>query len=197
MGYHRAGFDVDGVDMDPMPRYPFEFHQADAMTFPLEGFDVIHASPPCQRFSHMTRTRHRERAAEHPDLLTPTRDRLLRNGAPWVIENVVGAPLSGIVLCGSMFGLGVRRHRIFESSFGMLAPECNHAAQGSPVPVYGHTGAGVNRGRERKAGRANGIREWRIAMGIDWMTVAEITEAIPPAYTEFIGRHLIDATLNA
>lgn len=192
MGYHRAGFEVVGVDLRAQPRYPFEFHQADAMAFPLEGFDAIHASPPCQRYSHLTRTRHKSRVKDHPDLVVPTRERLEAAGVPWVIENVVGSPLSGIVLCGSSFGLGVRRHRVFEASFGMLAPECRHAEQGRAVPVYGHTGSGANRGGEARHGRKNGIAEWREAMGIDWMTVAEIVEAIPPAYTEWIGRWLIE-----
>jgi DNA (cytosine-5)-methyltransferase 1 len=222
VGYHRAGFDVVGVDIRPQPRYPFEFHQADATAVRLHpfessaggwaeidaaqpgnvlapvdtkivGFDAIHASPPCQRYSHITRTRHRASVSEHPDLVDRVRTMLAGVGVPWVIENVPGAPLSGVLLCGSMFGIGVRRHRLFESSVGMLAPECAHARQGFAVPVYGHTGAGANRGRERGYGRTNTIEDWREAMGIDWMTVAEITEAIPPAFTEWIGAHLLRA----
>lgn len=190
MGYHRAGFDVVGVDIAPQKHFPFEFHQADAMTFPLEGFDVIHASPPCQRYSRMTKTRHKGRELKHPDLIAPLRERL--KNATWsIIENVEGSPLiNPIMLCGSMFGLGVRRHRLFECSFQFLTPKCNH--QGNAVGVYGHTGAGSNRGRERKRSRNNGIAEWRKAMGINWMIVKEITQAIPPAYTEFIGKQLIE-----
>jgi DNA (cytosine-5)-methyltransferase 1 len=168
MGYHRAGFEVVGVDINPQPHYPFEFHQADAMTYPLDGFDAIHASPPCQAYSVAT--------AVH---------------VPFVIENVPGAPLRGtLLLCGSMFGLEVRRHRIFEGTVPMMSPlGCNHL--GAAVPVYGHTGAGANRGRERDRGRSNGVADWRRAMGIDWMTVNELAESIPPAYTEWIGSHLM------
>ena len=99
MGYHRAGFEVVGVDIKPQPHYPFEFHQADALTFPLDGFDAIHASPPCQAYSTMTR-----KPSDHPDLYAPTRSRLVATGLPYVIENVIGAPYThGFVLCGSMF----------------------------------------------------------------------------------------------
>jgi len=186
MGYHRAGFEVVGVDIKPMPRYPFEFHQADAMTFPLEGFDVIHASPPCQRYSTMTKRW--ARSEEHPDLVGPIRSRLLATGVAYVIENVPGAPLADpLTLCGSMFDLGVRRHRIFETSVGMLAPQCNHAAQGRVVGVYGHAG-----GTSKRDGLTfAGVAEWRRAMGIDWMTGDELAESIPPAYTEYIGKQLM------
>jgi hypothetical protein len=103
VGYHRAGFDVVGVDINPQPRYPFEFHQADAMTFPLDGFDAIHASPPCQAYSHGTPP---DKRSNHPDLLDATRDRLNAAGLPWVIENVPRAPLrSPVILCGSQFDL--------------------------------------------------------------------------------------------
>ena len=122
MGYHRAGFDVVGVDIAPQPRYPFEFHQADAMTFPLDGFDAIHASPPCQAYS---RLRHLPWLAgkEYPLLLTPTWERLATHGVPWVIENVADAPMPySIVVCGWTIGLPIYRHRRFGSSFLLLAP---------------------------------------------------------------------------
>jgi DNA (cytosine-5)-methyltransferase 1 len=110
MGYYRAGFDVVGVDIEPQPRYPFEFVQADALTFDLDGFDAYHASPPCQGFSAMKRAT----KVEHADLLTPTRARLLATGRPFVLENVEGAPLhEPWKLCGTQFGLKTRRHRLF------------------------------------------------------------------------------------
>lgn len=194
MGYHRAGFDVVGVDIRPQPRYPFEFHQADALTFPLEGFDAIHASPPCQKFT-VLRARWKR---DYPDLIEPIRDRLSAAGAPWVIENVGGAPLLGgggvIRLCGSMFGLTtatgeaeLRRHRDFECSFPVvLRPHCNHGSV--VVTVTGHAGGTRNRDG-RKQFRADARRE---AMGIDWMTNDELAQAIPPAYTEWIGRRLLE-----
>ena len=187
MGYHRAGFDVVGVDVKPQPRYPFEFRQADAMTFPLDGFDAIHASPPCQAFSIATRMQ--GNPADHPDLLTPTRERLRQSRVPWVIENVQGAPLrTDFKLCGCMFGLGVRRERWFETSWWAydLRQPCHH-----PEPVIGVYGySGPRPGSGRISGR---LATWSKAMGIDWMEVLELAQAIPPAYTEYIGRQLIEA----
>lgn len=211
MGYYLAGFDdITGVDIKPQPHYPFKFIQADAMTFPLEGYDAIHASPPCQKFSAMTRGRWKDR--EHVDLLTPIRERLLQSKTPFVVENVMGAPMVGnyIWLCGTMFGLKtkggsqLRRHRLFELSFGfVLVPKCAHN-NGSAIGVYV---GGQNPARKRPAtigvwghagGASNrdglvqfGTQDRRDAMGIDWMTGNELAEAIPPAYTEFIGRCLI------
>lgn len=180
MGYHRAGFEVVGVDLHPQKNYPFEFHQADAMTYPLEGFDAIHASPPCQAYS-TTRTLHTN---EYPELIGLTRERL--RGRLYVMENVVGAPLDPWVqLCGSSFGLAVRRHRRFESSVLWLGPCCRHDLQPFPLDVTGTGGPG---GRHRKP---KNLAQAREAMGIDWMTRPELSEAIPPAYTEYIGRQLL------
>ena len=193
MGYHRAGFDVMGVDNRPQPRYPFEFVQADAMTFPLNGFDAIHASPPCQAYSAM-RTNWNARK-NHPDLLPPTRDRLAATGLPWVIENVPGAPMLPLTLmCGSAFGLGIpgyqlRRHRWFETSgFWPMSLPCQHS--GPVIGIYG------DHGRDRR--RAEGysryftLDERKQAMGIDWMARSELDQAIPPAYTEHIGAQLME-----
>jgi DNA (cytosine-5)-methyltransferase 1 len=180
MGYHRAGFDVIGVDLNPQPRYPFEFHQADAMTYPLGGFDAIHASPPCQAFSVATQ----HARGDHADLLTPTRDRLLRQDAPWVIENVPGAPLRvDVKLCGCMFGLGrLRRERWFETSWRMfdMRPPCHH-----PEPAITIT----TKGQPNRTGYAD---EAAAALGIDWMNMRERGLAIPPAYTEHIGSALME-----
>jgi len=191
MGYYRAGFDVVGVDIEPQPHYPFRFIQADAMAFPLAAFDVIHASPPCQAYS-ATKTLH---SNEYPDYIAPLRRRLSRFAFTWVIENVVGAPLiSPFQLCGSSFGLGVRRHRLFESNVALLSPPCVHDQQPEPIDV---TGSGARRSGPRLDGAGGNSRkprnlaEAREAMGIDWMSRAELSEAIPPAYTEFVGEQLL------
>lgn len=199
MGYHRAGWEVVGVDVKAQPAYPFEFHRADALTFKLEGFDAIHASPPCQTFS---RGKHLRDAAGNKasglDLLDPTRDLLRASGLPYVIENVPGAPLiEPMTLCGSMFGLRVRRHRLFESSIPLIAPGgCAHALQGRPVGVY-HSMNDQVKGQDRDTGRevlggrtAETLEDGQAAMGIDWMPWNRLILAIPPAYTEWIGRQL-------
>ena len=194
VGYHRAGFDVVGVDIRPQPRYPFRHIVADAMTFPLDGFDAIHASPPCQDWSQLHRN---YGAPKHgtADLLLATLERLHAQPAPWVVENVMGAPLpSSFVLCGASFGLGasgldLNRHRQFETSFPMLAPPCQHRP-GRTIGVYGN---GTNSWHRRKLGRSLTIAEQRCAMGIGWMTRAELSQAVPPAYCEFIGEQLLEA----
>lgn len=194
MGYHRAGFSVVGVDHKAQKRYPFEFVQADALEFCCEHgheFDVIHASPPCQAYMRSGMV---AKDGRHPDLLGETRERLRGSGSSWVIENVPGAPMrADLTLCGSMFGLGVRRHRWFEvEPFRVwLVPCCDH---GSPVTsVYGHPhgigGAWRNGNKPMLPGT---LPVWREAMGIDWMTAAELTQAIPPAYTEYIGKQLLE-----
>lgn len=197
VGYHRAGFDVVGVDIKPQPRFPFEFHQADALEYldPWAGlyatFEVIHASPPCQGFSDL---RSMYNAKAHPDLLAPTRTRLLATGLPYVIENVEGAPMSNyIVLCGTMFGLGwqdaeLRRHRCFElSHVPLMVSQCQHRRR-RVIGVYG----GHGRDRRRKVNTQDyPTSARREAMGIDWMTSAELSQSIPPAYTEWIGRQLL------
>ncbi len=179
-GYVAAGFEVTGVDIVPQPRYPFHFIQADALEFPLDGFDVIHASPPCQRYSVTFALWQREYA----DLVPLMRSRLWASGKPCVIENVVGAPLPGsIVLCGTMFGLGVLRHRLFESNVLLFAPgPCQHQGtvkDGQYVTVFGKGGNGYTKARGSQA------------MDIAWMTVRELSQAIPPRYTEWIGLQLM------
>jgi DNA (cytosine-5)-methyltransferase 1 len=183
VGYHRAGFHVDGVDINPQPNYPYEFHQADALTFDLTGYDAIHASPPCQAFTS-ARVIH---GRDHPDLLTPTRERLMRWGTSWAIENVPGAPMRpDVTLCGSMFGLRSQngrllRHRHFELGFPtptLLHPCSGH--DGRTVSVFGHGGHVYH-----------GVDDWREIMGIDWMTRDELSQAIPPCYTEYIGGLLL------
>lgn len=215
VGYALAGFRVIGVDIAPQPNYPFEFIQADAVEYldkrlrwlatsvterdPLDGgepFDAVHASPPCQRFvGWQNIAALRGGQNDHPDLIEPVRQRLERLSVPWVIENIENAPLiKAIRLCGSMFGLGVRRHRVFESNVLLHQPSaCQHT--GREVGVYGKLDG--RRLFTRKDGseqrNPKDLAEASAAMGIDWMTWDELREAIPPAYTEFIGRQLIRA----
>lgn len=184
-GLQRAGFHVTGVDINPQPRYCGDvFIQADAMTFSLDGFDFIWASPPCQRYT-MAQNAARN-AAAHPDLIPGIRVRLEVSGVPFVIENVVGAPLlNPTQLCGLAFGLKVKRHRLFESSFVCLSSGCGDHSQDYYV-IFGHEVR--NRRHGAAARRKNKIAEGRLAMGIDWMTRGELSESIPPAYSEFIGK---------
>ena len=194
VGYSRAGFEVTGVDHLPQKNYPFKFIQADAMTFPLEGFDVIHASPPCQAYTPVSGRALKGQAGRYPDLIDPVRVRLAGAGVPYVIENVPGAPLRDpIQLCGSGFGLDVRRHRWFElRGFSAWSVPCAHHWQrprfrsldsrqkslATVIGVHGHLNyPGEAELRNR-------------AMGIDWMTQEELTQAIPPAYSKFIGEQL-------
>jgi DNA (cytosine-5)-methyltransferase 1 len=200
MGYHRAGFDVVGVDIADQPRYPFAFHRGDALELGermWRDFDAIHASPPCQAYSRLG-AMHPARRSEYPELIEPTRALLKRIGLPYVIENVEDAPLAshpqfdgtwGVTLCGSMFGLGVergylRRHRLFESNVPVGQPSCSH--RGLAVGVYGHGG---HSGKRRMLYRAEAAK----AMEIDWMTRDEMSQAIPPAFTEHIGSYLLRA----
>lgn len=198
-GYHDAGFDVVGVDIAPQPRYPFEFVQADALEYLAENwhrFDFIHASPPCQAYSDM---KHMPDAKEHPELIEPTRTLLQQTDKLWVIENVVGAPMvDPVVLCGSMFGLGaagysLQRHRQFEANFPILLPG-GHDHSKPTIGVYG----GHVRCRSAKHGFRGSTVDFpgmdkkalaQEAMGIDWMTMNQMSEAIPPAYTRWIGEH--------
>lgn len=212
MGYSRAGFEVVGVDIRPMPRYPFEFHQGDALEFIREHgheFDAIHASPPCQAFTQMA-AKYRGKggiADSHPDLLTPTRALLKTFHQPWIIENVQGAKhhmQATVSLHGGMFGLGVHRPRLFESNVMLLAAKAPHTLE--PIGVYGTQPDGRRVGtRTRNNGNwrtarvpkksvmrsARSIEEAREAMGIPWMTWEEIREAVPPVYCEFLGKQLM------
>ena len=204
VGYHRAGFEVVGVDIKPQPRYPFPFVRADVLAllrentegncWPLEGqwgldahrFDAIHASPPCQAYSKAQRIQKRD----HPDLVGPTRDLLQATGLPWVIENVPGSPLRDpVVLEGQMFdGLRTQRPRWFETNWPLDVPFLRGPR---PAPQ-------VKMGRKPKrdewvqvVGHAADARGSGEAMGIDWMNRDELSQAIPPAYTELIGHQLL------
>jgi DNA (cytosine-5)-methyltransferase 1 len=196
MGYHRAGFDVVGIDIKPQPRYPFLFIQADALKPPvdLKAFDVIHASPPCQAYTAANNIHKRE---DHPDLIAQTRALLIESSRPFVIENVPLAPLRyPVTVCGLALKLGVKRHRLFESNQMLFGTQCiGH--EGDWVTVFGHTvlERSPQIGRTAKDGpifrrKHLGTERGRTAMRIAWMTREELSEAIPPDYTEFIGRQL-------
>lgn len=189
MGYYRAGFDVVGVDIKPQPRYPFEFYQADAITYPLGGFDVIHASPPCQGYSNLNAINKRE----YPMLIPAVRAKLEAAGVPYVIENVRGAPLlDPIMLCGAMFsGLRVYRHRLFEIGGTARIDAPLHPKHIAPVTELGR--APVEGEFLHVCGHFIGVAYGRKAMGIEWMTRNQLSQAIPPAYSEYIGEALTSA----
>ena len=198
VGYYRAGFDVVGVDIKPQPRYPafhdalyashFKFIQADALTYPLEGFDAYHASPPCQ-FGSIASRQWKQAGKVYPNLIPEVRARLLAAGRPFIIENVVGEPhlKRPTKLNGNFFGMALRRTRFFETSFPVdffLLPPDGRS--------YFRTGRPVREGEAiTPVGHFSGVAYARRVMGIEWMTGQELTQAIPPAYTKFIGNYLI------
>jgi DNA (cytosine-5)-methyltransferase 1 len=198
MGYYRAGFDIIGIDIEPQPNYPFPFIQDDAIRLLTHGTiaehyaDAIHASPPCQDHSKLANLPGRG-AHGTGWMLAATREVLSATGVPWVIENVPGAPMrSDFRLCGCMFLSlpGLRRERWFETSWGGfdLRSPCSHMDE--TVTVAGHPGGSSTRDGSRGFGDT---AAWKRAMGIDWMTAKELAQAIPPAYTEYIGAQLLDA----
>jgi DNA (cytosine-5)-methyltransferase 1 len=186
MGLHRAGFDVTGVDIKPQPRYPFKFVQADAMEYPLDGYDFIWSGPPCQAYSQCTPKQYRN---NHPQLIAAVRERIKKEStAPFVIENVPSAKyhlFHPIMLCGSMFGLQIRRHRFFEMrGFFCLCPGgCAHTYK--PVLI-----TGTHR-RTYEPRYEYSAEECRQASGLTWMIRTGMDEAIPPAYSEFIGKQAL------
>lgn len=205
MGYHMAGFEVSGVDITPQPNFPFEFKQYDVMDITDRQINrirlryvAIHASPPCQAYSVLNS---RQQHIEHPELVEPTRELLDRIGLPYVIENVPHAPLiDPVQLCGSAFGLRVRRHRVFEANWKLEGIDCNHGWQERHKPYLRRISKA--RGYEMPTGvvSIHGARQMlemddelfhaAVAMGIDWMTKNELNQAIPPLYTYYIGRQL-------
>lgn len=187
-GYVAAGFDVTGVDIaDHSKRYPGAFIQGDAIAYLAEHgdeYDAIHASPPCQAYTNCQKIQ----GNIHPELVEPTRDLLHAIGKPWIIENVEGAPLlDPVMLCGAMFGIETYRHRLFESNTKLAAPEHpEHVARNTKmgrIPVAGEF--------MHVVGNFSGVARAREVMGMPWATRDGLREAIPPAYTEFLGRQLI------
>lgn len=194
MGYKNAGFEVVGVDIEPQPNYPFEFVQADALEY-LEKhgheFDVIHASPPCQGYSHLTPKDYKD---NHEKLIDKLRVLLKRIGKPYIIENVAGAKHeleNPIMLCGSMFNLRCQRHRFFETSFALdVEMKCDH----SEISLLVTTASKASRELRQKLGiKPKTVKNAPMAYGIDWMNFDGLKECIPPAYTEWIGKRWIEA----
>lgn len=195
-GYADAGFDVTGVDIVAQPHYPYRFIQADALTFPLDGYDAIHASPECKAYTNCNLAP----KAKYLKLIKAIRERLQPTGKPFVIENVMGARKdlhASLMLCGSMFNLPVERHRLFETNTFMYPPcPCNH--ENTHIGIYGHSiwdfslpGTPRKDGRPRPDSVSADIG--RLAMGIEWMNKNELAEAIPPAYTRWIAPFLLSA----
>lgn len=171
-GLALAGFEVTGVDVRPQPRYPYRFVQADALTVDLSGYDLIWASPPCQAYS-VSRYCHREDYG-YPDLVAPIRERVEASETPFILENVPGAPLrADLILCGAMFNLNVKRHRVFECRFPVLQP--------------GHRCWKGKRTYAIVAAHLFSVRVGSAAMGIDWMRRHELAQAVPPAYSQYLG----------
>ena len=192
MGYAKAGYEVVSMDIKHGKRYPFEYIRRDVMTLrpeDLEGFDLIHASPPCQTYSVTKHLRVAQgKSTNKQDLLAQVRSLLIVSEIPYVIENVKGAPLiDPVQLCGSAFGLKVRRHRLFESSMELRGTDCHHKEQGKPVGIYGSMRDEIPGGGHT----AKTMPEAHAAMGINWMIWGELVEAIPPAYTHYIGQQIL------
>lgn len=195
-GYVEAGFEVVGVDINPQPHYPFTFHQGDAIEFVKEhghNFDAIHASWPCQAYSKGAGQRGTR--DKHPDLIAAGREAMVAAGKPYVIENIEQARphmLDPVILCGQMFGLGVFRHRCFEMPWyaGSRPAHSRHdgrVGDGRYVTVAGKPG-----GRSSRDGICHGsTAQWKSAMGIDWMPSRALAQAIPPAYSHWVGQRLI------
>lgn len=190
-GYAQVGFDVTGIDVKHGKRYPFRYMRMSIEEVTEElisQFDVIHASPPCQTFSITRNLRIAQgKQTDKIDWLPQTRELLRASGKPYVIENVPGAPLiEPVLVCGSYFGLKVRRHRLFESNVKLIGTTCDHKSQGKPVGIYGSMRDEIPGGGHT----AKTMKEANEAMGIDWMIWGELVEAIPPAYTRYIGKQL-------
>lgn len=197
MGLHLAGFDVVGWDIKQGLHYPFFRHIGDALDADLTGFDFVWASPPCQRHSSL---RALHKAIDYRCRIETTREKLKAWGGPYIIENVEGAPLvDPVLLCGSMFGLRVRRHRIFESNVVPLSvPACRHEDCLEPIDVTGTGGRRLRGRHDGKGGNSRkplNLKEAREAMGMPWAERKEISQAIPPAFSEYLGKQVI-AFLN-
>ena len=193
VGYAEAGFQVHGVDLKHGKRYPFIYTRANVLDILkdqefINQFDVIHASPPCQTHSITKHLRNAQgKSTSKVDLIPETRAALIASGKPYIIENVPGSPLiNPIQLCGSSFNLKVRRHRLFESNMPLQGSVCDHKRQGRPIGVYGSLNDEIPQGGKTAAT----IDQARKAMGMDWAIWTELVEAIPPAFTKYLGEQL-------
>jgi DNA (cytosine-5)-methyltransferase 1 len=193
VGYARAGFEVTGIDLKHGKRYPYTYIRADVLEIIkdidyLRQFDVIHASPPCQTHSITQHLRNAQgKSTSKIDLIPQTRQALIESGVNYIIENVPGSPLiDPVQLCGSSFGLKVRRHRLFESNMPIKGSICNHKLQGRPIGVYGSLNDEIPKGGKT----ATTIDEARKAMDMDWAIWTELVEAIPPAFTQYLGEQI-------
>lgn len=200
-GYANIGLEVTGVDLFPQPDYPYKFIQADASTFPLEGFDIVHASPPCQLF---TRARHlRDAQGGTPrflDLLTPTIERFQLLDVPWVIENVEAAKSlmpSAVTVCGSAFGMEIQRHRLFLSNVPIEGTVCNHKVfpidpvSGKPRPwgIYHVPNDSIPAGGRTARNVEHGRALMRVSRPVSWQS---LKEGFPADYTTYIGTQILD-----
>ena len=189
-GYAMAGFDVTGIDIKHGKRYPYTYIRDDVRNYLnseyLQQFDIIHASPPCQTHSATKHLRNAQgNTTNKIDMIDEVRAALIASGKPYIIENVPGAPLiDPIMLCGSAFGLKVRRHRLFESNLPLQGTKCDHKTQGKPVGIYGSMRDEIPNGGHT----AKTMEQANEAMGIYWMLWGELVEAIPPMYTEYLGK---------
>jgi DNA (cytosine-5)-methyltransferase 1 len=194
-GYAEAGFDITGIDLKHGKRYPYTYIKGDVLEYLkdldfLRSFDVIHASPPCQTHSITQHLRNAQgKTTSKLDLIPETRAALVASGKPYIIENVPGSPLiNPVQLCGSSFGLKVRRHRLFESNMDLTGSVCDHKAQGRPIGVYGSLNDQIPGGGHT----AININEARNAMGMPWAIWTELVEAIPPVFTKYLGAQIYD-----
>jgi len=198
-GYHQAGINqITGIDNRPQPRYPFQFIQADALEYLTQHghqYDIIHASPPCQAYSRLKGLT----TSNYPKLITPLRRILKQLQKPYIIENVPEAPLENpLTLCGTMFGLRLIRHRAFETNPTIWWPPapCNHWGRASSCFMRDDRGKRVSASFDNTdfisvTGAGYKVAHGRIAMGIDWMTRDELSQAIPPAYTKWLGEQIL------
>lgn len=201
MGYHRAGFDVLGVDIDPQPNYPFEHWVGDALDYLTECghlYDAVHASPPCQGYLNLGAVNRKlGRKYDHPDLIGATRELLADLGKPYIIENVEDAKsqlIDPVRVCGTGLGRPLRRHRLFESNVSLKGVPCAHHRYTVPRYWTGWRPKGEHRLSTvvQVYGNAGGREHWPAALGVDWMTAKEMVECIPPAYTEHLGKQLME-----
>lgn len=195
MGYALAGFEVTGIDVKHGKRYPYTYIKGDVRDYLsqdyLSNFDVIAASPPCQTFSATRHLRDAQgKSTSKVNMIPEVRAALLASCKPYIIENVPHAPLlDPVQVCGSAFGLKVRRHRLFESNLKLVGTHCDHKGQGRPVGIYGSMRDEIPGGGHT----AKTMEQAHDAMGIHYMIWGELVEAIPPSYTKYLGLQVMES----